>query len=212
MCAGSSTSATSSVKSVSTEAYSSLIVWRHSPITSLKASTFSLGNVSTTSALRGMALRIFPPFQLDKQAEKFTIASCTMRAIVLLALQRPSLISRPEWPPLSLSNETLTATSSLSVSWGLYSSVAVIFTPPAEPIIISPSVSSSRLSRISPSSTSAFIWFTPYMVVSSSAVMKPSTGPCFKVLSSITAIMVATAIPSSEPRVVPLAFTQSPSI
>ena len=51
----------------------------------------------------------------------------------------------------------------------------------------------------------------PYIPVSSSAVMSPSIGPCTRVLSSITAIIAATPIPSSAPRVVLRALTHSPS-
>ena len=61
-------------------------------------------------------------------------------------------------------------------------------------------------------SVSVSIWSTPYIVVSSSAVMKPSIGPCGIVSSSITAIIAATAIPSSAPSVVPFVLTHSPSI
>ena len=87
-----------------------------------------------------------------------------------------------------------------------------MFTPPAEPITNSPIVSLSMLSSMSPCRVSAERLFTPYMHVSSSAVIRASSGPCSRSPLSITAIMAATPIPSSEPSVVPLARTHSPSI
>ena len=84
--------------------------------------------------------------------------------------------------------------------------------PPAEPIIISPSCSVSRLSSISPSSSPSGRAFAPIIDVSSSAVMRALSGPCFMFLSSMMAMIAATPIPSSAPRVVLLAYTQSPSM
>lgn len=79
-------------------------------------------------------------------------------------------------------------------------------------MIISPSVSVSRLRSISPSSSPSGSAFAPTMEVSSSAVMSAFRGSCLRVLSSMIAIMAATPIPSSAPRVVLLAYTQSPSM
>ena len=87
-----------------------------------------------------------------------------------------------------------------------------MFTPPALPITNSPNVSLSIFSRMSPFRVSAARWFTPYIQVSSSAVISASSGPCFRSLLSNTAIIAATPIPSSLPSVVPLAFTHSPSM
>ena len=66
--------------------------------------------------------------------------------------------------------------------------------------------------RMSPFNVSAERWLTPYMHVSSSAVMRASRGPCLMSVLSMTAMMAATPIPSSLPSVVPFAFTQSPSM
>ena len=85
-------------------------------------------------------------------------------------------------------------------------------TPPALPITNLPHVSESRLSKMSPLSSPSGRPLAPNIPVSSSAVISPSTGPCFRSLASMTAMMAATPSPLSEPRVVPLAFTQSPSI
>ena len=92
------------------------------------------------------------------------------------------------------------------------SSSAVRLTPPADPTMSSPCVSLSRLSKMSPLSSPSSMWSTPYMVVSSSAVMKASRGPWQRLSSSKMAIIVATAIPSSAPSVVLRARTHSPSI
>ena len=159
-----------------------------------------------------MALRMLPPCHDARRASSSAMASRTMRTSILLALPRPAEISRPECPPFSPFTVRRTATSSLSVSSSLYSSVAVMSTPPALPIISSPSSSVSRLSSISPSSSPAGRSLAPYIPVSSSAVISASMGPCFRSVDSITAIIAATPRPSSAPRVVPFAFTQSPSM
>ena len=199
-------------RSFSMSPYSCLKMSSHNGTAFFSSSMSSLGAVSTASASRGMALRMFPPCHSAKRAPKFAIASRTKRASSLLAFARPSFISNPECPPFNPESSTFIATSSRNVGTSLYSSSAVTFTPPALPIITCPSVSSSKLRRMRPCKVSACRLLTPYMQVSSSTVSRASSGPCFRVSSSITAITVATPIPSSEPRVVPLAFTQSPSI
>ena len=107
---------------------------------------------------------------------------------------------------------TFKATLALSTVTSLYVRVAVTSTPPALPTTKQPHVSESRLNRISPFSWSVGRSLAPYMPVSSSAVIRPSMGPCFKVLSSITAMIAATPIPLSAPNVVFLALTHSLSI
>ena len=128
-----------------------------------------------------------------------------------MALPRPSLISRPEWPPRKPATLTLTATSSASVSTSWYFIVAVMLTPPALPMTNSPMFSLSIFSRMSPFRVSALRWLTPYMQVSSSAVIRASRGPCSMSFDSKTAMMAATPIPSSAPNVVPFALSHSPS-
>jgi len=54
--------------------------------------------------------------------------------------------------------------------------------------------------------------FAPSMPVSSVAVNRASSGPCFSVRSSSTARIAATPIPLSAPSVVPSAVTQPPSM
>ena len=85
-------------------------------------------------------------------------------------------------------------------------------TPPALPMTNLPHVSESKFMRMSPSNSPSGKSLAPNIPVSSSAVMRPSIGPCFKFLSSMTAKMAATPIPLSAPRVVFFAFTHSPSI
>ena len=84
--------------------------------------------------------------------------------------------------------------------------------PPADPITNLPQCSESRFSRMSPMSSPSGRSLAPYIPVSSSAVMRASTGPCCMSLASMTAMMAATPMPLSAPSVVFLAFTQSPSI
>ena len=84
--------------------------------------------------------------------------------------------------------------------------------PPALPMTNLPHVSESRFSRMSPCNSPSGRSLAPNIPVSSSAVMRASIGPCFSVLSSMTAMIAATPRPSSAPSVVPFAFTHSPSI
>ena len=191
---------------------SSLNVAFQSATISLRAAMFSFGRVSTASALKGMALRMLPPCQLARRASYSSMASRTTCTNSLLALARPSLISSPLWPPRRFFTVTFTAASSASVSTSLYSKVAVTSMPPAEPMTNLPQCSESRLSRISPCSWPSGSSLAPNMPVSSSRVMRASMGPCFKVLSSMMAMIEATPRPLSAPSVVPLAFTHSPSI
>ena len=87
----------------------------------------------------------------------------------------------------------------------------VVSTPPAQPTNISASSSESRLSRIEPLSMPSPRLLAPVRPVSSSTVNRASTGPCTRVLSTITASDAAIPIPLSAPRVVPSARSQSPS-
>ncbi len=191
---------------------SSLNVSFQSVTASFSAATFSFGRVSTATALKGMALRMLPPCHEQRRASSSSMAWRTTCTSSLLALARPSLISSPLCPPRSPCTAMATAASSGSVSASLYSSVAVTSMPPAEPMTNLPQCSESRLSRMSPCSSPSGRSLAPYMPVSSSAVMSASMGPCLRLLSSMTAMMAATPSPLSAPRVVPRAFTHSPSI
>ena len=157
-----------------------------------------------------MALRILPPCHTANRAPSSAIALRTKRTISLFALARPSCISRPECPPRKPFNVTLTAVS-WSLATSLYFNVESISTPPAEPITNLPHVSESKFSSISPCNSPAGRSFAPNIPVSSSLVISPSIGPCFKLLSSITPIIAATPAPLSAPSVVLFAYTQ-PSV
>ncbi len=82
--------------------------------------------------------------------------------------------------------------------------------PPAHPTVTTPKSSLSMLSIIFPVSISDSNANAPVSPVSSSTVNKPSICPCFNVLSSSIARVVATPIPSSAPSVVPSAVRMSP--
>ena len=178
---------------------------------SFKAATLVFGKAITTSALNGMALRILPPSQRASRASSSVTALRTRRTISLLALARPSLISRPECPPRSPFRVTLTA-ASWSLTTSLYSKVDVMSTPPAEPMTNFPHVSESRFMRMSLCSSPPGISLTPNIPVSSSRVISASTAPCFRLLSSMTAMMAATPTPSSAPSVVLSAYTHPSTI
>ena len=94
--AGFSTSSTknSTFGSIPLNSSSKSAFWRAT--ISFKAATLLCGNAKTTSALNGIALRILPPSQEAKRAPSSVTALRTKRTISLLALARPSLISRPE--------------------------------------------------------------------------------------------------------------------
>ena len=88
---------------------------------------------------------------------------------------------------------------------------AVTSIPPAQPISISSSSSVSRFNKISPVNWPGFKPSAPVIPVSSSMVKSASiAGWAMSLLSKIL-IMAATPSPLSAPKVVPLAFTQSPS-
>ena len=127
-----------------------------------------------------------------------------------MALARCMLMSQPECPPLQPRIATRKAMSPSSVSTGSKSKVAVVSTPPAQPTYSSPSLSESRLIKVLPFSTPPSRANAPYIPVSSSTVKSASKGGCTTSLSARIAIAVATPIPLSAPRVVPLAVTHSP--
>ena len=154
---------------------------------------------------------MLPPCQQASRASSSVMALRTKRTISLLALARPSLISRPECPPRRPFNVTFTA-ASWSFSTSLYSNVDVTSTPPAEPITNLPHVSESRFMRISLCSSPSGSSLTPNIPVSSSRVIIASMTPCFSVLSSMIPMIAATPIPSSAPKVVLFAYTQPSSI
>ena len=84
--------------------------------------------------------------------------------------------------------------------------------PPAQPIKISPSSSESRFSKTVPLIKSGSSANAPVKPVSSSTVIRHSSGPCLISFEVSTAICAAIPIPQSAPKVVPLAFTQPSTI
>ena len=84
--------------------------------------------------------------------------------------------------------------------------------PPAQLTVKIPSSSESRFTIRRPRRDPASIPAAPSMPISSSAVNTASTRGCSMASSSSTARAMATAMPSSPPRVVPSAQTDSPSV
>ena len=82
---------------------------------------------------------------------------------------------------------------------------------PAHPTVRTPSSSLSRLIRVEPVSSDPSSAFAPSSPTSSATVISSSSGPWGSDASSASAIIAAIATPSSAPRVVPSAFSQSPS-
>ena len=82
--------------------------------------------------------------------------------------------------------------------------------PPAQPIDNSSSSSVSRLRSISPSNILPSISLAPVIPVSSSMVNNASIAGCSISFDDNVAIIVATPILLSAPRVVPSASIQSP--
>ena len=83
--------------------------------------------------------------------------------------------------------------------------------PPAHPVVRIPSSSESILISIRPLSNVQSTAFAPVIPTSSSMVNRASIGGCAISLLSSTAITIATAIQSSPPSVVSLAFTKPSS-
>ena len=191
--------------------YSSSMMARCLSTRAFRASTWSAGRATTTSALKGMAFRMLPPCHEARRAPVSAMALRTRRTITLLALARPSLISSPLCPPRSPFSVTRTAFSWL-LATGLYSSDEVTSMPPADPMTNLPQSSESRFMRMSECNSPSGSSLAPYMPVSSSRVMSASTGPCFRSALSITPMMAATPMPSSEPSVVPRACTHPSSM
>ena len=84
------------------------------------------------------------------------------------------------------------------------------FAPPAQPTVKTPSSPESRFISVLPESADTSTPSAPYIPVSSSVVKSASSGGCAAVSSSKTASIMATAMPSSAPKVVPSAESISP--
>ena len=117
-------------------------------------------------------------------------------------------MSQPECPPFNPLTVTLNAVMPEGTLTSLYLSIPFALVPPAHPINNWPSSSESRFINISPFSRPGFKPNAPVIPVSSSTVKSASIGPCSISFDSSTASAVATPIPLSPPRVVPVAFTQ----
>ena len=165
--------------------------------------------VTTAVAAVGMALPLLPPSADTRRSSVAADMARSSRPSSTSALARPLLISTPECPPTR--PDTRTASVSPANSSRISGRWQNTLLPPAQPTVKIPSSSESIFSMVRPcrgvtSSTAA-----PNIPISSSVVSTTSSRGCCKVVSSSAASAMATAMPSSPPRVVPLAPTRSPS-
>ena len=133
------------------------------------------------------------------------------RPIRWFALARPLSISTPEWPPSSPVIESIKPRSPSSGREAAGSTQSRR-SPPAQQTVNTPSSSESMLSSSLPLRSEQSSPAAPSMPTSSSTVNTASSGGCFRLSSASTASAMATATPSSPPRLVPSAQTLCPSV
>ena len=160
---------------------------------------------TTISALlsTGIALSLSPPSTEIIQNGSASCSSNNSLPSKILALARPLSISEPEWPPTRPCTRSVIAVPSADAQ--LIGKTAVAFTPPAQPARKWPSSSESRFRRYFAFRSVVSSAMAPSIPTSSSVVNTTSSSGCAIALSSRIASPMATAMPSSPPRVVPSA-------
>ena len=162
---------------------------------------------TTISALlsTGIALSLSPPSTEIIQNGSASCSSNNSLPSKMFALARPLSISEPECPPTRPWTGSVIAVPSAEAQ--LIGRNDVAFTPPAQPARKCPSSSESRFKRYFAFRSAVSSAMAPSMPTSSSVVKTTSSSGCSIVLSSRIANPMATAMPSSPPRVVPFAWT-----
>ena len=127
----------------------------------------------------------------------------------MLELARPLWISSPEWPPISPS--TVRVKVSPAKGSRFTGRVHTARVEPAQLTVSTFSSSESMLIMYFALRSEASSARAPIMPTSSSTVNRHSSGPWAISSASRIARPIATAMPSSPPRVVPRAPTSSPS-
>ena len=192
-------------------AYASCTTAVADSIAARNASSRSPATEQTAIASRGIALRLLPPSSDTSRNGATSYASRSTRPSTLIAFARPSAICTPEWPPSPPPARTESETASAEDAARGASTRIHVSVLPAQPTVRTPSSSLSRLISVPPVSRDPSSAFAPSSPTSSATVIKSSSGPCGIDSSSTSVIIAAIAIPSSAPRVVPSAVSQSPS-
>ena len=162
------------------------------------------------TASRGIAFRLLPPAKVTSRNGTVVCAARSARPSTLTALDRPRAISMPECPPWPPLTSTLSIPPSSAGARGALTRIHVSVLP-AQPTVSTPSSSLSRLMSVEPVRSVPSRAFAPSSPTSSATVISSSSGPCSSDSSSTSAIIAAIATPSSAPRVVPSAVSQSSS-
>ena len=164
------------------------------------------GRRTRASAWPGMALSCSPPWrEMSRTPGRLVRHWASTR----LALGMFLWISAPEWPPGRPDTERVkTSPEAASAGRGMCRSHRA---PPAQPTVRIPSASESMFSRYLLLRSEQSRAVAPSRPISSSTVNTASRGGWGMASLSSTAMAMATAMPSSPPRVVPRALIQSPS-
>ena len=169
-------------------------------------SVWSSGRTNTALARSGMALSCSPP---QRDTSRASGSAWRHWASTRLALGMLLWISAPEWPPgrpVSSSVQSFPEAGRRGRERARSHRA-----PPAQPTVSTPSSSLSRLMSIRPSRSEQSSPAAPSRPISSSTVNTASMGGWGMASSSSRASIMATAAPSSPPRVVFSARSQSPS-
>ena len=170
---------------------------------------FPLKRISALAFL-GIALSRLPPSRLQRKYFPSPLSLCKRRARIRTAFARPSPILSPEWPPLRPLTESVTTMPVFSLRFA--GRVHTNSAPPPQEAVMMPSFSESMLISLRLLSEERSIPAAPRRPTSSFTVNMHSRGGHLSESSSSSASMIATAIPSSPPRVVPSALSHTPSV
>ena len=183
--------------------YSFVIISCCSFMISIKISSSPGASIRIALELLVIALSFNPPStQITLKATFFFKAYNTLPRITF-AFAPCFWISTPECPPVTpfTWTETTLPLQRLLSAGNTHSTII----PPAQPTRKCPSFSESRFSIRRDFKEEQSIATAPSIPISSSTVNTASIGGCSNVSSSRIASAIATAIPSSPPKVVPLA-------
>lgn len=144
-----------------------------------RAARAAAATTTVARASRGIALCLSPPLSVATRTSTPARRTChSARARTFTALARWRWMSTPECPPFKPLTSTWIATSPSAFAASSSGRVSTLPAPPAQPTVIVPSSSESRLSSRRPWSMSAAIWLAPVRPVSSSIVNSSSSGGC----------------------------------
>ena len=135
----------------------------------------------------GIAFLRDPPVSAMRPRALSFFMRARARAIALLALPRCLWMSIPECPPFKPPTVSLNIRASAGTGSIRTLREIVVSTPPAQPMVNTPSSSESRLIRVRPFTKPGFNAFAPLSPVSSSTVKSSSSGGWVIVVASASA-------------------------